>query len=234
MLDDVLSLDFSVPNSILFLWIPLIFISWYIHRHVLRAPVWISPVHQDFHKSLWDFVAGSIKQQAGARGLIYLPVFFTTFVVILLSNVIGLIPFAFTPTSHIAITFSMALTFNLAFIFFGFRTNGARFLLVLVPRGSPLWLLPLIVMIEFISYLLRTFSLSIRLFANMMAGHTLIHILASFATSFWYAGWSMLIVFPLVLTLAVFFLELGIAFLQAYVFVVLLSIYLNDSLNPRH
>jgi ATP synthase subunit 6 len=103
---------------------------------------------------------------------------------ILFSNLIGLVPFTFTPTSHIVTTFTLAFTCNLAFIIIGFKENGLSFLRLFVPNGSPRFLLPIIVVIEFISYLLRTFSLSIRLFANIMAGHTLMHILASFVTAF--------------------------------------------------
>jgi len=147
---------------------------------------------------------------------------------------IGLIPFAFTPTSHLVFTFSLALTCNLAFIIIGFKENGFKFLNLFVPKGGPLWLLPLIVVIEFVSYLLRTFSLSIRLFANMMAGHTLLHILSSFVTAFIKAGYLMYGIFPILLVVAVLVLELAIAFIQAYVFIVLLCIYLNDAFHPSH
>jgi ATP synthase subunit 6 len=184
-------------------------------------------------ESLFGFLVDLVKQQCGPRGLDYLPLFFSIFVIVLSSNVIGLFPFAFTPTSHLAFTFFLALSCNIALIFIGFYEHGFRFLKLFVPKGGPAWLIPLIVVIEVLSYLLRTFSLSIRLFANMMAGHTLLHILSSFCVAFLSAS-PILAFFPMVLVLAVIGLELGIAFLQAYVFVVLLSIYLNDSLHPSH
>jgi len=183
---------------------------------------------------LFSFVVSVVKQQAGSKALKYLPFFFSVFLLILISNVIGLLPFAFTPTSHLIFTLTLAFSCNLGLVIIGFAENGWRFLLLFVPKGGPLWLMPLIVLIEFLSYLLRTLSLSIRLFANMMAGHTLLHILASFITAFINAGYLATAFAPFILVIAVIALELGIAFLQAYVFLILLCIYLNDSLHPSH
>jgi F-type H+-transporting ATPase subunit a len=184
-------------------------------------------------EAVFGFLVDMVKQQAGKKGLKYLPLFFSIFILVLSCNVIGLFPFAFTPSSHLALTFFIALSCNISLIFIGFYENGLHFLSLFVPKGGPAWLIPLIVVIEFLSYLLRTFSLSIRLFANMMAGHTLLHILSSFCVAFLYVS-PLVTIFPIILVLAVIALELGIAFLQAYVFVVLLSIYLNDSLHPSH
>jgi len=166
-------------------------------------------------------------------GLRYFPLLFIVFFLILFSNLIGLVPFSFAPTSHIALTFSIALSCNLAFVVIGFKENGLSFLKLFVPKGGPVWLFPVIVIIEFVSYLLRTFSLSIRLFANIMAGHTLLHILSSFVSAFLKSN-AELAFLPSMLILAVIGLELGVAFLQAYVFVILLCIYLNDSFHPSH
>jgi len=183
---------------------------------------------------IYHFMVGIIKQQAGAKGLRYLPLFAAFFLIILFSNLVGLIPFAFTPTSHLAFTLTLALSCNIAMVFIGFYENGKDFLKLFVPKGGPAWLIPLIVVIEFLSYLLRTLSLSIRLFANMMAGHTLLHILSSFVVAFINSGHLVLSVFPFILVMAVVVLEIGIAFLQAYVFTILLCIYLNDSFHPSH
>jgi len=174
-----------------------------------------------------------MKQQASDKSLKYLPLFFSIFIIVLASNLIGLVPFAFTPTSHLIFTFWLALSCNIGLLIIGFKENGIYFLKLFVPRGGPMWLMPLIIVIEIVSYLLRTFSLSIRLFANMMAGHTLLHILSSFCVSC-LLQMPALAIFPFLLVIACFALELGIAFLQAYVFVVLLSIYLNDSFHPQH
>jgi len=182
----------------------------------------------------YSFIVTMIKQQVGKEGLVYFPLLFTIFFVVLFSNLVGLVPFAFTPTSHLCFTFTIALTCNLAFVIIGFKENGYKFLQIFAPKGGPLWLFPVIIIIEFISYLLRTFSLSIRLFANMMAGHTLLHILSSFVVAFIQAGYLGVSLFPLSLIIAVIGLELGIAFIQAYVFTILLCIYLNDAFHPSH
>jgi len=180
------------------------------------------------------FIVNIVKQQLGTIGLKYVPLFYSIFLLILASNLIGLLPFAFTPTSHLAFTLTLALSCNLALIIIGFKQHGLLFLKLFVPKGGPAWLIPLIVVIEVLSYLLRTLSLSIRLFANMMAGHTLLHILASFIVGFLKAGFLVSAVAPSILVIVVIGLELGIAFLQAYVFTILLCIYLNDSYHPSH
>jgi ATP synthase subunit 6 len=151
----------------------------------------------------------------------------------LFSNIIGLFPFSFTVTSQLAITFALSLSFNLGFFVLGFYIHGIKFLKLFVPSGAPAVLLPLIVVIEIVSYSIRTFSLSIRLFANMMAGHTLLHILSSFSLQLIkYSFFFALVTFTLIM--AVYLLEFGIAFIQAYVFVILLCIYSNDTYHPSH
>jgi len=205
----------------------LFFFLGYYKARLLPTPL------QTLCESLYLFILGLVKQQAGHKGLRYFPLFFVIFFLILFSNLIGLVPFTFTPTSHIVITFTLAFTCNLTFIIIGFKENGLSFLRLFVPNGSPRFLLPIIVVIEFISYLLRTFSLSIRLFANIMAGHTLMHILASFVTAF-LKFTPILAIFPFIIVLAVVILEVCIAFIQAYVFLILLTIYLEDSFHPSH
>jgi len=184
-------------------------------------------------ESFYIFILDMVKQQAGTKAFAFFPLFITTFFLILGSNLLGLIPFGFTVTGHIIITFTLALAFNLGFLFLGFVIHKIYFLKLFVPSGVPTLLLPLIVIIEVVSYVIRTFSLSLRLFANMMAGHTLLQILASFIVAFLSLG-GLLIIFgivPFVLVFAVTLLEVAIAFLQAYVFTILLCIYVNDSLN---
>jgi ATP synthase subunit 6 len=225
-------LDVSLTNASLFL-IFGIGLSLTALCYSINEARLIPTRSQFLTESLFSFLVDVVKQQAGVKALKYFPLFFSIFVIVLSCNIIGLFPFAFTPTSHLALTFFIALSCNIALILIGFYEHGLSFLKLFVPKGGPAWLMPLIVVIEFLSYLLRTFSLSIRLFANMMAGHTLLHILSSFCVAFLYAS-PILALFPIVLVLAVIALELGIAFLQAYVFVVLLSIYLNDSLHPSH
>jgi len=182
---------------------------------------------------LYIFIATLTSRHCTITGLVFFPLFFICFLIILFSNLLGLTPFSFTLTSGLILPIITALSFNLFFLFYGFYLHRLQFLNVFVPKGVPIFLLPLVVVIEIISYLLRSFSLSVRLFANMMAGHTLLYILSSFVVSlssitFWCA------ILPFFLVLGVCFLEIGIAFLQAYVFVVLLSIYVTDSLSPSH
>jgi len=225
--------DLSITNATIGLFLA-IFSLYFFFRFCLARGRTVPKFMQYIAEQFISFLVAVVTQQAGKRGLEYFPIFFSIFFIILFSNLVGLIPFVFTPTSHIAFTFSLAFTCNLAFVIIGFYHHGFKFLKLFVPSGSPQWLLPLIIVIEFVSYLLRTFSLSIRLFANMMAGHTLLHILSSFVVAFIKSGYFVLSIFPFMLVLAVIGLELGIAFLQAYVFIVLLCIYLNDSFHPSH
>jgi len=176
-----------------------------------------------------------LTQQAGTSkvSIRYFPLMFFTFFFILFSNLFGMLPYGFTITGHLFITFLIAFSFNLGFIFKGFSENGLSFLNLFVPSGAPKALLPLIVIIEVVSYLIRTFSLSIRLFANMMAGHCLLFVISSFVFSLIAASYFGAIALVLVY-LFIFILEFAIAFLQAYVFTILLCIYLQDSLSPGH
>jgi F-type H+-transporting ATPase subunit a len=179
----------------------------------------------------YSFLLTITKQQVGKAGLGLLPLFICTFFFILLSNIVGLLPLAFTVTSHVIITWTLGFTFNLGFLIYGLTIHNIKFFNLFIPKGVPLVLMPLIIVIEIVSYLLRTFSLSIRLFANMMAGHALLHILTSFVIIISNLFLSFI---PLILVLAVLGLEIGICFLQAYVFLVLLNIYYKDALSPSH
>lgn len=184
-------------------------------------------------EGIYDFVLNIVKQQAGRNGLMFFPIFLWVFLFIAVNNFIGLFPLCFTATSHIIVTLTLALGFNVSFLLYGFYLHGLSFLKLFVPNGAPAALLPLIVVIEVVSYLIRSFSLALRLFANLMAGHTLLHILMGFVIAAGSASFLVALV-PYTIVLAVGLLEMVIAVLQAYVFVVLLSIYLGDSLSPGH
>jgi len=225
--------DNTITNATIFLFFA-VFLILFIFTLGLYKPKVIPTRLQFLCEAVFLFVVDIVKQQSGAKGLKYLPLFFAIFLIILFSNLIGLLPFAFTPTSHLIFTLTLAFSCNLGLAIIGFAENGRQFLQLFVPKGGPQWLMPLIVVIEFLSYILRTLSLSIRLFANMMAGHTLLHILSSFITAFIKGGYLLTSIFPFILVVAVIILELGIAFLQAYVFLILLCIYLNDSFHPSH
>lgn len=177
----------------------------------------------------WTTLAGVIRQQLGHEQR-FTALFIWLFGWLALNNLVGLVPFNFTVTSHLSVTLFLALGFNLGFFFWGVWYHGVRFFGLFVPSGAPVFLLPLIVVIEIVSYLIRPISLALRLFANMMAGHTLVHIILGFA-----AGASTLgVVFASSGIFAVTLLEAGIAVLQAYVFVVLCCIYTRDALEPGH
>jgi F-type H+-transporting ATPase subunit a len=183
---------------------------------------------------LYLFIFNILSQQAGKVAQGYFPVVFTLFFFILFSNLFGLTPFGFTVTAQFILTLSIAFSLNFGLIIIGFIEHGIYFLKKFLPPDTPMWLLPFLSLIEVVSYLIRTVSLSVRLFANMLAGHALMHIVSSaFVALITKVGYIALILSTLVI-LAIMVLETGIAFLQAYVFVVLFCIYLNDSLEIGH
>jgi F-type H+-transporting ATPase subunit a len=184
----------------------------------------------------YEFVANTIQTTAGKEGMRFFPLVFTLFMFILVSNIIGLIPYTFTVTSHIIITAALALLVFLTVIVYGFYRNGLKFFRLFVPTGIPIYILPLIVFIEVLSFLSRPISHSVRLFANMLAGHITLKVFASFVTLLGGLGIAGIVgaTLPLLLVVALTALELLVAFLQAYVFAILTCIYLNDAIHPGH
>jgi F-type H+-transporting ATPase subunit a len=179
---------------------------------------------------LVEFVYITIMQQSGRAGLVYFPMLLTLFCLILLSNLLGLIPYSFTNTSQIGITLTFGLSMVLGIIFLGFYLKGFGFLRIFVPSNVPSVLLPFLVVIEVVSFLIRPISLSLRLCANMMAGHILLHIIGSFSFALFYSFYTFGYLGAWFLIVVIFMLELGIAFLQAYVFLMLVCVYLNDAI----
>jgi F-type H+-transporting ATPase subunit a len=219
-------IDASITNSAVAMVVAIalvtLFLTLGMRRHALVPGRW-----QSLAEMSYEFVSNMVRENSGHDGMRYFPFIFTLFMFILFCNLLGLIPYNFTPTSHIIVTFVMAMVVFIGVTVIGFARNGVGFLRLFAPSGVPVFLLPLIVVIEFISYLTRPISLSIRLFANMMAGHTMLKVFAGFVVSLGIlAGWA-----PLAFVVALFGLELLIAFLQAYVFAILACIYLNDALN---
>ena len=183
----------------------------------------------------YEFVAGTVRSSAGEEGMRFMPFVFSLFMFILILNLFGMAPYGFTVTSHIIITFALAALVIGTVIVYGVMKHGTHFFGLFVPSGVPAWLLPLLVAIEVISFVSRPLSLSVRLFANMLAGHIALKIFAGFVATLLTAGfWSILAPLPLALTVALTALEVLVAVLQAYVFAVLTSIYLNDALHPGH
>lgn len=180
----------------------------------------------------YEFVANMINTATGEDGLVFFPFVFTLFLFVLFANFFGLVPWSFTVTSQIAVTFALAAVVILTVIVTGFVKHGLGFFMLFVPK-APWYILPLLVPIEFISFLTRPISLSVRLFANMLAGHTMLAVFAGFVVLLGSAGGvlSVLSIAPMLLIVAIFLLELLVAFLQAYVFAILTCIYLNEALH---
>lgn len=226
--------DLSLTNGSLFLLANGLLLTALVHTQLVR-PTLVPGRYQWLLEQLYRFVLTMVREQTGSAALGLFPLLLLTFGLLLVANLLGLLPFAFTTTAQVAVTFALSLSFNLAFVLLGFSLHGLGFLRLFLPSGAPPALLPLIATIEVVSYLIRTFSLAIRLFANMMAGHTLLHILATFSLQLLAApGGLLLALIPFGLVLAVFLLEFGIALIQAYVFTILLCIYVNDSYHPGH
>jgi F-type H+-transporting ATPase subunit a len=184
----------------------------------------------------YEFVADTVRSTAGTEGMRFFPFVFSIFMFVLFINLIGLIPYSFTVTTHIIITASLALMVFLTVIAYGLWRNGLRFFKLFVPSGIPIYILPLVTAIEVMSFLSRPISHSVRLFANMLAGHITLKVFAGFIGLL--GAWGILgyagAVLPLALTVALTALELLVAVLQAYVFAILTCIYLNDAIHPGH
>jgi F-type H+-transporting ATPase subunit a len=184
----------------------------------------------------YEFIANTLRASAGNEGMKFFPLVFTLFMFILAVNLLGMIPYTFTVTSHIIVTISLAMLVFLTVVIYGFWRNGLRFFKLFVPSGIPIYILPLVTFIEVLSFISRPISHSVRLFANMLAGHITLKVFGAFVTMLGAAGFLGWIgaVLPLGLTVALTALELLVAFLQAYVFAILTCIYLNDAIHPGH
>ncbi|MDB5486783.1 MAG: synthase subunit a [Reyranella sp.] len=181
---------------------------------------------QAMSELFYEFIANMIRDNVGSGGKKFFPFIFSLFIFTLFGNILGLIPYGFTFTSHIAVTFFMAMVVFLGVTLIGLFKHGLRFFSLFFPHGAPLFTAPILIPIEIVSYLSRPISLSVRLFANMTVGHVLLKVLAGFVVALGIFG-----VVPLVVLVAITALELLIALLQAYIFTILCCIYLNDALH---
>ncbi|MBM3518790.1 MAG: F0F1 ATP synthase subunit A [Alphaproteobacteria bacterium] len=184
---------------------------------------------QSIAELLYGLIANTVRDNVGTEGRRYFPFIFTLFIFILFANLLGLIPGSFAVTSHIIVTFAFAAVVFVGVTLIGIARHKFKFLSLFVPHGVPIALTPLLVPIEIISYLSRPISLSVRLAANMMAGHTMIEVFAGFVVALGLLG-----IAPLVFIMLLYGLELLVCFLQAYVFAVLTCLYLNDALHLHH
>lgn len=185
---------------------------------------------QSMAEVVYEFIAGTVRETCGESGMRYFPFIFTLFSFILIANLLGMLPRSFTVTSHISVTLALAVLVFLFVTILGFAHNGLGYLKLFVPSGVPMLLLPLIVVIEVVSYMMRPISLSVRLFANMLAGHILMKVIAGFVVGLGLVGgWA-----PFAFMVGFTGFEIVVAVLQAFIFTLLTCIYLNDAINLHH
>lgn len=219
-------LDVSFTNSALWMVIVVAAVTAFMLLGTRKRAI-VPGRWQSLCEGMYDFVSNMLRDNVGQEGRKYFPFVFTLFMFILFANVLGLLPGAFTVTSHIIVTFAMAAFIFVMVTIVGIARHGLRFFTYFAPQGAPMWLMPLMIPIEIISYLIRPLTLSIRLFANMVAGHVMLAVIGSFAFALGvWAGWV-----PVAAVTALFGLELLIACLQAYVFTILTCIYLHDAIH---
>ena len=230
------NVEISFTNSAAFMMLAVLGLTVFLVGATARRSLVPSRLQSAAELS-YEFVASTIRSTAGSEGMKFFPFVFSIFMFVLTLNMLGLIPYAFTVTSHIIITAALAITVFLTVLIYGLWRNGLHFFNLFVPKGVPVYILPLIVAIEILSFLSRPISHSVRLFANMLAGHITLKVFAGFIIllggSLGAIGWvgSML---PFAMVVILYALETLVAFLQAYVFAILTCIYLNDAFHPGH
>ena len=222
---EVGGIDISYTNSSLYMTIAVV-LTFLLFFAATRKRTMVPGRLQSFGEVLFEFGAGMVRTNAGKEGMAYFPFIFTLFLFILMGNLLGMTPYAFTYTSHIIVNFALALVIFLFVTGLGFVKHGIGYLRMFCPPGTPLPIAFVLVPIEVISYFIRPVSLSLRLFANMLGGHVLLKVLAGFVVSLGVFG-----VVPFVAVSAIVVLEFLVALIQAYVFALLTCVYLNDALH---
>jgi len=218
-------LDASFTNSSLLMVATVVVVSAFLILGMRRAAL-VPGRWQSMAELSYVFIANLLKDTVGSEGRPYFPFIFTVFMFVLFGNLLGMVPYSFTFTSHIVVTFTMAAVIFVGVTAIAIAKHGLHFFSFFMPPGVPLLMAPLLIPIEIISYLSRPISLSVRLFANMLAGHTLLKVFAGFIISLGVFG-----VAPWLFVVALTGLEIVIAFLQAFVFTILTCLYLNDALH---
>ena len=226
---EVAGVDVSFTNSALWM-VGAITVATALMVIGMRRQALVPGRLQSVAEMLYEFVANMLQENVGRAGMVYFPFIFTLFMFVLFSNLLGMVPYSFTPTSHVVVTFAMAAVVFVGVTVIGFARHGLRYLKLFAPEGAPIWILPLLVPIEVMSYFIRPISLSVRLFANMMAGHTMLKVFGGFVVTLGiFAGW-----IPLAFLALFTGFEIAIAFIQAFIFSVLTCIYLNDAIKMHH
>lgn len=229
---EVGGVDISFTNSSLFMVATVVTVSGFL-MWATSGRGMIPGRAQSMAEMAYEFIANMLKDAAGNQGMIFFPLVFSLFMFILVGNMLGMFPYFFTFTSHIIVTVALALLVFFTVIIYGFYKNGLGFFKLFVPSGIPGFVLPLVVLIEIISFFSRPISHSVRLFANMLAGHITLKVFAGFIVSMGGAGAIGVAgaILPFLMTLGLTALEFLVAFLQAYVFTLLTCMYLNDALH---
>lgn len=226
-------IDLSLTNSAIYCLLTFGCLRLLWSTILLDGGLVIPSRYQVASETIHEFVFSLANEQLGKHAQPYFAIVFTAFIYILAGNLIGLIPFSFATTAQLVVAFGLSFSLFIGITFIGVQKHGLHFLSFFLPSGAPIWLAPLLVMIELISYIFRPISLGVRLFANITAGHSLLAIIAGFGWTMIGSGSLMAVgaLIPIVVIVLVFGLELAVAFLQAYVFAVLLCIYLKDAIE---
>jgi len=217
--------DISYTNSALLMTIAVVLITLLMVVATRRRAL-IPGRLQSTAELAYEFVAGMVRDNVGSEGIEYFPFVFSLFMFVLFGNLLGMIPYSFTFTSHIIVTFALALAVFLLVTIVAFIRHGVHFFTFFFPSGAPVVMAPILVPIEILSYLSRPVSLGIRLFANMMAGHSMMAVFAAFTVALGLFGF-----LPLAINVALFALEIVVTVLQAYVFTILTCLYLRDAIH---
>ncbi|KRA55989.1 F0F1 ATP synthase subunit A [Devosia sp. Root635] len=226
---------FAFTNSALFMVLTVGLIVIYMLGSTARRSV-VPGRAQVVSELLYDFVANMVRGAAGSEGMKFFPFVFSLFMFVLIANMFGMVPFFFTVTSHIIVTFALAMLVFVVVVGYGIYRNGFKFFKLFVPAGVPVYVLPIVVPIEIVSFISRPISHSVRLFANVLAGHITVKVFAGFIMSLGSLGFLGFLgaSLPLLMTIAITALEFLVAALQAYVFAVLTAMYINDAIHPSH
>ncbi|AGA64727.1 ATP synthase A chain [Liberibacter crescens BT-1] len=228
-------IDFSFTNSSLSMLITAVIILGVFYIATIRCKIIPTPL-QSIVEMLYQFIETMLVDSASSKAKRFLPFIFSVFIFILAANCLGMFPYLFSFTSQVVVTASFSCIIILMIIFYGFYLNGFRFLKLFIPSGLPSLILPLVALIELTSFLSRPISLSLRLFANMLAGHIMLKVFSGFVISLVSIGWfgAFFSFVPLTVNVAITGLEFFVAFMQAYIFTVLTCLYFNDVFNCDH
>ena len=221
----VFGIDASFTNSAAWMVVAVTSITLFLTLS-MRGRAMVPGRWQTLAEAAYGLIAGAVRDNVGVQGRPYFPFIFSLFMFLLFANFLGLIPFSFTVTSHIAVTFAFAAFIFVGVTVLGFVRHGVKFLTLFSPPGVPIYMAPLLIPIEVINYLARPVSLSVRLAANMLAGHTMLEVFAGFVVALGIFGFA-----PFLAVIAIYALEVIVAFLQAYVFAVLTCLYLSDAVH---